>query len=200
MSVLPHESPVRAPRALHRASPGAGGTTARRAHQGLRSGFRRAGTTALVLGLAAALTGCSAQGQGPTGSDLASASPGSGTTAPADTPAPGGERTTAAGTCFDVIEVYTGLVLLPITTRDSAGTGPDAGARGGVSMAEAQESIRSHRDGLPAAVRPAFDGAVRLLQKAGDSLQPQEAAQLQRSLEPVESWISEQCSAAAPGG
>lgn len=200
MSVLPHDSLARALRAAGRAAAFRGEPTTPRAHP-----LRRAGTTALVLGLAAALTGCSAQGQEPTGSELASVPPAAGGTAPENTPTPGGEQTTAAGTCFDVIEVYTGLVLLPITTNP-AGADPGAddrtgadGAPGDAPMADAEESIRSHRDRLPAAVRPAFDQAVRLLQQAGDSLQPQEAAQLQRSLEPVENWISEQCSAAVPG-
>lgn len=200
MSVLPHDPLARTLRAVRRAVP-LPGTTTPRAHPDIRRGLRRAGTTAIVLGLAAALTGCGAQGQGPAASDLTSASPAQGGAAPAETPTPGGEHTTATGTCFDVVEVYTGLVLLPITTDSTDGAGKASGdTPGGTTpLEEAEESIRSHRDRLPATVRPAFDRAVRLLQKAGDSLQPQEAAQLQRSLEPVENWISEQCSAAVPG-
>lgn len=203
MGVLPHEVLARTLRAVCHAIPFRGRLVPTpRVHPGLR----RAGTTALVLGLAAALTGCSAQGQEPPAPDLTSVPPTAGGTAPATAPAPGGEHTTAPGTCFDVIEVYTGLVLLPITLQEPAGGAPaDASGAAGEETAgtaplrEAEESITSHRDRLPTDVRPAFDRAARLLQESGESLQPGEAARLQRGLDPVEGWISEQCSAAVPG-
>lgn len=154
--------------------------------------LKRVATAAATTGLLLALTGCSSSAEGPVSFAAPSEIPleNNGSQAPAGT-----GQTASTGTCLDVVEVYTGLVVLPITTDRS--TDATAGP-GQNSPVEATNSLESHRDRLPEPVLPAFDDAVQLLNNAGETLQPQEAAQIQRALQPVQDWISTQCSAALP--
>ena len=157
---------------------------------------KRVATAAVASGLLLALTGCSSGAEGPVTFEVPSAVPqqNNGSQAPAGT---GQTASTSTSTCLDVVEVYTGLVVLPMTTDRStdatAGPGQDSSV-----VAQATASLESHRDRLPEPVLPAFDDAVQLLDNAGETLQPQEAAQIQRALQPVQDWISTQCSAALP--
>lgn len=156
--------------------------------------LKRVTTAVAASGLLIALTGCSSSAEEPFTFEAPSEIPqaNGGSEAPVGT-----GRTASTGTCLDVVEVYTGLVVLPMTTDRSTDATPEAGQDPSV-IAEATDSLESHRDRLPDLVLPAFDDAVSLLDNAGDTLQPQEAAQIQRALQPVQDWISTQCSAALP--
>lgn len=156
--------------------------------------LKRVAAAAAASGLLLALTGCSSGTEGPVTFEVPSEIPqqNNGSQAPAGT-----GQTVSTGTCLDVVEVYTGLVVLPMTTDRSTDATADPGQDSSV-VAQATASLESHRDRLPEPVLPAFDNAVQLLDNAGETLQPQEAAQIQRALQPVQDWISTQCSAALP--
>lgn len=156
--------------------------------------FKRVAAAVATSGLLIALTGCSSNAEEPFTFEVPSEipQPGDASEAPAGT-----AQTTSTGTCLDVVEVYTGLVVLPMTTDRSTDATPEAG-QDPSGIAEATNSLESHRDRLPDPVLPAFDDAVSLLHNAGETLQPQEAAQIHRALQPVQDWISTQCSAALP--
>lgn len=156
--------------------------------------LKRVAAAVAASGLLIALTGCSSSAEEPFTFEVPSEipQPNGGSQAPAGT-----GQTASTGTCLDVVEVYTGLVVLPMTTDRSTDATPEAGQDSSV-IAEATDSLESHRDRLPEPVLPAFDDAVSLLHNAGETLQPQEAAQIQRALQPVQDWISTQCSAALP--
>lgn len=156
--------------------------------------WKRVVAAATTSGLLLALTGCSSGAEGPITFEVPSEMPQRNN----DSQAPAGTGQTAStGTCLDVVEVYTGLVVLPMTTDQSTDATAEPGQDTSV-VAEATASLESHRDRLPEPVLPAFDDAVQLLSNAGETLQPQEAAQIQRALQPVQDWISTQCSAALP--
>ncbi len=156
--------------------------------------LKRVAAAVAASGLLIALTGCSSSAEEPFTFEVPSEIPdqNEASEAPAGT-----GRTASTGTCLDVVEVYTGLVVLPMTTDRSTDATPETGQDPSV-VAEATDSLESHRDRLPEPVLPAFDDAVDLLHNAGETLQPQEAAQIQRALQPVQDWISTQCSAALP--
>lgn len=152
---------------------------------------------AAVLGLGATLTGCGGPFRGSSDANVPPPVP---SVTASRTPSPevsGGPsaRSTATNpqTCFDVVETYTGLVILPLTGDESAASAPQD--QNGSALSRAGESVAAQRDRMPQSLRPAFDDAAGLLRKAGATLQPQESAQLQRSLRPVQDWISEHCSA-----
>ncbi|MBD2763844.1 hypothetical protein IEE91_01285 [Kocuria sp. cx-455] len=159
--------------------------------------WKRVATATATSGLLLALTGCSSSAdsaEGPITFEAPSEIP----QQDSESQAPVGTGQTAStGTCLDVVEVYTGLVVLPMTTDQSTDATAEPGQDSSV-VAEATASLESHRNRLPEPVLPAFDDAVRLLSNAGETLQPQEAAQIQRALQPVQDWISTQCSAALP--
>lgn len=140
------------------------------------------------------LTGCSASADDPFTVEVPTQIPEQNN--PSDAPS-GTAQTASMGTCLDVVEVYTGLVVLPMTTDRSTNATPEAGQDPSM-ITSATDSLESHRDRIPEPILPAFDDAVQLLHDSGDTLQPQEAAQIQRALQPVQNWISTQCSEALP--
>ena len=100
--------------------------------------------------------------------------------------------TVDAQVCFDVAEAYSGLELLPLSDRtEEDGADEDA-------LRRAHDSVTGVENRLPAAVRPAFAQAQKVLSEAGDTLQPAEAAQVHRALEPAESWLQTNCAEAPP--
>lgn len=158
--------------------------------------LKRAVTAVTVSGLLLFLSACSGSSEAPLTFEVPTQIPDQ-EEAP-DTSEDSG-RTASINTCLDVVEVYTGLVVLPMTTDRSTDATPET-EQDTSALSEAVGSLEAHRDRLPDPVLPAFDDAVDLLQGAGSTLQPQEAAQIQRALQPVQEWITDQCSAALPEG
>ncbi len=146
---------------------------------------RRSSAPGAVLALAVlcllAVAGCGAgQQQG----FVLESVPGPTTPAPVPTgESPGPE------TCFDVAGAYTSLMLVPLSTD---------GPHPGFDPGRAADSVQELAPGMPADLRPAFDSAVADLRAAGDSLQPVELADLQRTLAPVDDWLQRRCGEAAP--
>ncbi|MDN5701272.1 MAG: hypothetical protein L0G85_13295, partial [Kocuria sp.] len=118
--------------------------------------LKRVTTAVAASGLLIALTGCSPSAEEPFTFEAPSEIPqaNGGSEAPVGT-----GRTASTGTCLDVVEVYTGLVVLPMTTDRSTDATPEAG-QDPSSITEATDSLESHRDRLPEPVLPAFDDAV----------------------------------------
>lgn len=143
------------------------------------------GLAALVLALA--LTGC---GQHPTRSTAIELSPVTPTPTPSGSSASGAPVDTQS--CFDVAEAYSGLELLPLT-GDAEDEHPDDDA-----VRRARESLTELQGQLPAAVRPAFAEAGKVLADAGDTLQPAEAVQVHEALAPAETWLQSHCATASP--
>lgn len=158
--------------------------------------LKRAATAVAVPGLVLLLSACSGPVEAPLAVDVPSQGP---ERDQAPETSRDSQRTAGTGACLDVVEVYTGLVVLPMSTDGSADD-PSDPEQDSSLLTEAAGSLESHRDQLPEPVVPAFDDAVDLLHEAGNTLQPREAAQIQRALQPVQEWITAQCSTALPEG
>lgn len=137
-----------------------------------------------VLLLSVALTGCAQQAARSSAIELSPVTPTP--TRPAAGPSASTVDTQA---CFDVAEAYSGLELLPLSDRAEDERADDDALR------RAHASVTRVTEQLPAPVRPAFAQAQKVLAGAGDTLQPAEAAQLHRALEPAESWLQNNCAA-----
>ncbi|MCD1145293.1 hypothetical protein LQU92_08605 [Kocuria sp. LUK] len=92
-------------------------------------------------------------------------------------------------TCFDVAGAHTALAVVPLSTDEA-----DPRYR----PEEISASVHELASRVPAELRPAFDDAGAVLAGAGDSLQPAELAELQRTLAPVGEWLQARCEESAP--
>ena len=137
-----------------------------------------------VLLLSVALTGCGQRAASSTAIELSPVTPTP--TRPAASPSASTVDTQA---CFDVAEAYSGLELLPLSDRAEDEQADDDALR------RAHASVTRVTGQLPTPVRPAFAQVQKVLAGAGEALQPAEAAQLHRALEPVESWLQDNCAA-----
>lgn len=153
--------------------------------------LRRAGRVApralgalVVAGAMTSLTGCGFLGADT--NQLPTVDPGEAGQETVDQVLEGADMST----CFDVVELYSGLVLLPMTTKSGNEESP--------VVADARASIQNYQDQLPDAVKADFSEAAQVLKDAGETLQPTEAAQLRRTLDPVATWLDQQCTAVAP--
>ncbi|KIC65776.1 hypothetical protein QWJ06_00500 [Kocuria rhizophila] len=148
-------------------------------------------TTVLAV-LSAALTGCSAS-QAPSGAAPETAPAVPGPTATGARPTASRAATPAkTQECFDVAEAVSGVELLPLS-HDSEHESQDAG-----TLDQARASAHKMFAQLPSAVQPAFDQVERILDGAGEALEPSEAAKIQQALAPADAWLQSHCSA-SPG-
>ena len=95
------------------------------------------------------------------------------------------------GTCFEVAGAYTALTLVPLSTDESD---PH------FHPEETAASVGELAPGMPGELRPAFEDAVSALRAAGESVQPAELVDLQRTLAPVRHWLEWHCSEPTPTG
>lgn len=157
----------------------------------MRQRMRVLCATTVLAALSAGLTGCSTQN--PSGAALETSPSAPSVPSPTVTSArPTASRSASPAStqeCFDVAEAVSGVELLPLS-HDSEHESQDAGA-----LDEARASADQMFAQLPSAVQPAFDQVERILDGAGESLEPSEAAKIQQALAPADAWLQSHCSA-----
>lgn len=162
----------------------------------MRQRMRVLCATTVLAALSAGLTGCSAQDT--SGAVLENSPSAPSVPSPTATSArPTASRSASPAStqeCFDVAEAVSGVELLPLS-HDSEHESQDAGA-----LDEARASADQMFAQLPSAVQPAFDQVERILDGAGESLEPSEAAKIQQALAPAEAWLQSHCSASPSSG
>ncbi|WP_423446857.1 hypothetical protein AABM36_01405 [Kocuria sp. KSNUG] len=147
--------------------------------------------TTVLAALSAGLTGCSAQDPSGTALETSPTAPSSTVTSARPT-ASRSASSASTQECFDVAEAVSGVELLPLG-HDGEHESQDAG-----DLDEARASADQMFAQLPSAVQPAFEEVERILDGAGDALEPSEAAKIQQALTPADAWLQSHCSA-SPG-
>lgn len=142
----------------------------------------RSAALALAVPCLFALAGCGAGQQQP---ELV-LEPAPGRSTPVASPS---EPVPEAEACFEVAGAYTALMLTPLSTDE---TDPD------FHPDRTAASVQELAAGMPADLQPVFDDAVAALRSAGDSLQPVELADLQRTLAPIDDWLQRHCGEPTP--
>lgn len=142
----------------------------------------RSAALSLTVPCLLALAGCGAGPQQP-GFVL---EPAPGRSTPAASPS---EPVPEAEACFEVAGAYTALMLVPLSTDEAD---PDFHPH------RTAASVQELAAGMPADLQPVFGDAVAVLRSAGDSLQPVELAELQRTLAPIDDWLQHNCGEPAP--
>lgn len=157
----------------------------------MRQRMRVLCATTVLAALSAGLTGCSAQS--PSGAALETSAPAPSPTVTSTRPTTSRSASPASTQeCFDVAEAVSGVELLPLS-HDSEHESQDAG-----TLDQARASAHKMFAQLPSAVQPAFDQVERILDGAGEALEPSEAAKIQQALAPADAWLQSHCSA-SPG-
>ena len=155
--------------------------------------MRVMGAATALLAVSAVATGCGLQHQRGTAIELTPVSP----SPSAATPSTGGSSQPSPATsqeCFEVAELFSGVELLPLTDQAEDETTDDD------ALDHARAAADRVRGQLPSEVQPAFDEVRSILDGAGETLQPGEAAKIHRALDPAEAWLQSHCTATARPG
>ncbi|RKQ35047.1 hypothetical protein C1C97_007170 [Kocuria tytonis] len=141
---------------------------------------------AVLAALSSVLTGCGVPQNRSAAIELSPVTPSPSGASASSTPAD-------TSSCFDVAEAFSALELLPLTDQAEDEDRDDD------ALDRARDSAARVRGRLPAAVQPAFDDVRGILDRAGDTLQPAEAVQVHKALEPAESWLQGHCAGTPTG-